>query len=193
MFRVFVVRARCRVVVLQRADAEALLAQRADRADGGGGAGERGDARHLVHHRGAADRAIVEERLAAERRVDDEIDLAVDDLVGDVRPAFVHLEDDVDVEAVGAQVGGGPARRDQAEAELGEIARDRQQVRLVVVVDADERRAALGQPLPDRQLRLRERDAEVASTRPSPRRSTSSRARESCRRRGTARTGTPGS
>ena len=42
-----------------------------------------------------------------------------------------------------------------------QVARDRQQVRLVVVVDADERGAALRQPLPDRQLRLRERDAEV--------------------------------
>ena len=103
--------------------------QRADGADGGGGAGQRRDARHFVHHRRAAHGAIVEERLAAERRVDDEIDLAVDDLVGDVRPPFVHLEHDVDVEAVRAQVRGGAARGDQAEPELGQIARDRQQVR----------------------------------------------------------------
>ena len=75
---------------------------------------------------------------------------------------FVHLEDDVDVEAVRAQVGGRAARGDQLEPELREIAGDRHQVRLVVVVDADERRAALRQPLTDRQLRLGERDAEAA-------------------------------
>ena len=62
------------VVVLQRADAEALFAQRPDRLDRRGGAGERGDARHFVHHRGATDGAIVEERVAPERRVDDERD-----------------------------------------------------------------------------------------------------------------------
>src|SRR5262249_60193128 len=67
------------VVVLQRADAEAFLPKTSDRADGGGGAGERRDAGDLVHHRGAPDDAVVEERLAAERRVDHEIDLAIDD------------------------------------------------------------------------------------------------------------------
>ena len=71
----------------------------------------------LVHHRDAADRAVVEERLAAERRVDDELNVVVEDLVADVRPALVHLEDDVDVEAVRAQEVRGAARRDQAEAE----------------------------------------------------------------------------
>src|SRR5262249_19574741 len=75
-----------RVVVLQRADAESLLPERADRLDGGGGARQRGDARHLMHHRGPANSAIVEERLTSERCVENEIDLAVDDLVRDVRP-----------------------------------------------------------------------------------------------------------
>src|SRR5580765_5655493 len=40
-----------RVIILQRADAEALLAERANRLDGGRRARERGNARHLVHHR----------------------------------------------------------------------------------------------------------------------------------------------
>src|SRR5262245_49928203 len=52
------------VVVLERADAQALLAQRTDRLHRRRRAGERGDARDLVHHRRAAHRAIVEERFA---------------------------------------------------------------------------------------------------------------------------------
>src|SRR5437660_361404 len=84
-------RRNSRVVVLERADAETFLSQSADGLDGSGRAGERRDAWHFLHHRGAPDRAVVEERLAAERRVDHEIHFAVDDLVGDVRPALVHL------------------------------------------------------------------------------------------------------
>ena len=67
----------------------------------------------------APDRAVVEERLAAERRVDDEIDLVVQDLVADVRPSLVDLEDDVDVEPVRAKVSRRAARREQLEPELG--------------------------------------------------------------------------
>ena len=77
--------------------------------------------------------------------------LPVDDLIGDVRPAFVDLVDDLDLQAVGAQVGGRAARGDERESQLGQIARDRQHGRLVVVVDADERAARVGQALPDRQ------------------------------------------
>ena len=82
------------VVLLQRLHGEAFGAERGDGADGGGGAGERRDGRHALQHRDAAHGAVVEERLAAERRVDDERDAAVEQLVADVRPAFVDLEDD---------------------------------------------------------------------------------------------------
>src|ERR1051326_6655206 len=75
------------VGILKSANAGGLFAERANRADGGGRARQRRDARDLVHHRGAPHRAVVEERLAAERRIDDELHLAVDDLVGDIRPA----------------------------------------------------------------------------------------------------------
>ena len=98
-------------------DGQAFGVQRPDGVDRGRGAGQRRDARHAVHHRDAADGAVVEERLAAERRVDDELDAVVEDLVADVRPALVDLEDDLGVEAVRAQEVGGAARRDQPEAE----------------------------------------------------------------------------
>ena len=48
--------------------------ERANRVHGRGGAGQRRDAGHAVHHREPAHGAIVEERLAAERRVDDQLD-----------------------------------------------------------------------------------------------------------------------
>ncbi len=45
--------------------------------------------------------------------------------------------------------------------QLREVARDRQEIRFVVVVHAHERGAMLGQPLTDRELRLCERHAEA--------------------------------
>ena len=66
----------------------------------------------------------------------------VDDLVADVRAPLVHLEHDLDVDAVRAEVVRRAARRDQCEAEPLEIARDLHHRRLVVVADADERGAA---------------------------------------------------
>src|SRR5262245_18556331 len=79
------------VVVLQGTYADPLIAHRTDGRHGGGRAGQRRDTRDFVHHRRTPDGAVVEERLPAERGVDDQIDLLVDDLVGDVRPSFVHL------------------------------------------------------------------------------------------------------
>ena len=89
------------------------VCHRPDRVDRGRGAGQRGDAGHAVHHRDAAHGAVVEERLAAERRVDDQLHVVVEDLVADVRAAFVDLEDDLGIEAMRAEEVGGAARRDQ--------------------------------------------------------------------------------
>ena len=46
------------------------------------------------------------------------VDLAIDDFIGDVRPTFVDLEDDIDLEPVGAQVNRRAARGDQLETGL---------------------------------------------------------------------------
>src|SRR5437773_1695963 len=78
-----------RIVVLKRPHRQRLRPQRLDGADRGGRARECRDARHLRHRGRPPHRAIVEERVAAERRVDHEIDLTVHDLVGDVRPSLV--------------------------------------------------------------------------------------------------------
>src|SRR3954469_17046274 len=71
-----------RVIVLQRADRQRLRSQRLDRTHRCRGAGQRRNARHLGHRRRAAHGAVVEKRIAAQWRVDDEIDLLVDDVVG---------------------------------------------------------------------------------------------------------------
>ena len=71
-------------------------------------------------------------------------DPAVEELVADVRASFVDLVQDVDVEAVRAQEVRGAARRDDLEAKPRQVARDRHDARLVVIVDADERGAPDG-------------------------------------------------
>ena len=93
--------------------------------------------------------------------LDDQVHLPVDQPVADVRASLVDLVDDLDVEAVGAQIGGRALRRHQLEAEPGEIAGYRHDVPLVVVVDADEGSSPVRQPLAGRELGLGERDPEV--------------------------------
>ena len=95
----------------------------ADRVDGGGGAGQGRDARDLCII-AVRRTAFVEERLAAERRVDDQLDPVVHEFVADVRAAFVDLEDDLGVDAVRAQVVRGAARGQQGEAQALQIPRD---------------------------------------------------------------------
>ena len=62
------------VVVLKRSNGQRLRAQCPDRADGGRGAGERGDARHLRHGGCPPHGTIVKEGISTEGSIDDEID-----------------------------------------------------------------------------------------------------------------------
>src|SRR5690242_15274280 len=71
------------VIVLERPDRERLLPHRADRTHRRRCTGQRRDARYLGHRRRTPDRAVVEERFAAERSVDDHVDAAIDNVVGD--------------------------------------------------------------------------------------------------------------
>ena len=72
------------MVLLQTLHAQALAAHGQNGADRGVGARQRRDRGHALQHRDAADGAVVEERLASERRVDDEGDAAIEQLVSDV-------------------------------------------------------------------------------------------------------------
>ena len=149
------------VVFLQREHAQLLRAERPNGADGGGGAGERGDARHPEHRRDAPHGQVVEERLPPQRRVDHQVELPVEQPVSDVGTALVDLEHHVGLQVMRPEVGGGAARRDQCKPEPGQIAGDRERVRLVVVVHADECPAGVGEPLAGCQLRLGERRTEA--------------------------------
>ena len=87
------------VVFLNRPDAKAFAAECADAVHGGGGACKGGDAGNVMGDCGAADGFLVEEGVAAERGVDDEVDLSALDIVHDVGPAFVDLVNGLDVNA----------------------------------------------------------------------------------------------
>src|SRR5260370_42668232 len=69
-----------------------LLRARSQRLYQGMGPGHRGHAGHVMLQRGAAYCLLVEMRSAAQRRVDDQSDFALLDVIRDVWPAFVDLE-----------------------------------------------------------------------------------------------------
>src|SRR5205085_6295382 len=107
---------------------------------GGGGGGEGGQAGDAVLQRSAADVGVVEERLLAERRVDDQRDLAVDQAVDDVGAlVLVHFPGEAGGDAVVLEEFAGAHGGDDLESEVREIARQVDHDRtLVVVVDGDE-------------------------------------------------------
>src|SRR6185369_1771996 len=104
----------------------------------GHGSGEGGNAGDVVFQSRAADLGLVFVRGAAQGGVDDHLDLAVDQVVDDVRVPLLHLVDGADGQALLRQVGGGAGGRHQGEADLGEAAGDGQERLLVPVVDGEE-------------------------------------------------------
>ena len=116
-------RRSCAVVLLQRRDPGRLLLARADSLDGRGGGRERRQARDREAQRRRPDRGLVEARLAAERRVDDELDLPGLHPVDGVGAALVDLEDPLRVDARLLQRLARALRRAEREAEVRELAR----------------------------------------------------------------------
>ena len=98
------------MIFLQRLHTQPLGSHRRDGADRRKGAGEGRDRRHALQHGDAAHRAIVEERFAAQRCVDDERNFPITQRVADVRPALVDLEEDLDLQTVRALVNGAARR-----------------------------------------------------------------------------------
>ncbi len=142
------------VDLLQRQHLRLARARRGDRPRGGVAAGQRRDARDPARRRGAADLPAVGARARARRRVDDEVDLAGLDALGDVRrPLADLLQHGVDAHAHAADRLRRAGRRDDAEAEVAEQRRDPRRRRLVAVGHRDEDRPGL------RQLSRRPRPA----------------------------------
>src|SRR5260370_41003386 len=78
--------------VLQCSDFDALFEERPNPPRGSMRCSHRRDARYIVANCGATDRFLVVERLASERGVDNEVDLAGFHQVHDIRAPFVDLE-----------------------------------------------------------------------------------------------------
>ena len=76
------------MVLLEALYGSSDLAGRGDAVRGGQGGGDRGDVRDLVLDGGLADVGIVVLAELSDGGVDDQVDLAVLDAVGDVRPAL---------------------------------------------------------------------------------------------------------
>src|SRR3989442_2917630 len=109
------------VEVLQGGNVECLLVQRAYAASRREGGRERGDAGDVVADGGAADRFLIVERLAAERRIDDDVHLTGFDQVHDIRAAFVDLVNRFGLNAGALERCGGAARRYQPETERRQL------------------------------------------------------------------------
>ncbi len=85
--------------ILQGVYFGAMAGHGANAERGGARRGQRGNARNVVANGGAADGFFVVEGFAAERRVDEQIDLAGFDEVDDIRAPFVYFVDRFDFDA----------------------------------------------------------------------------------------------
>src|SRR5439155_22085327 len=130
-----------RVVFLNGFHIQALATDGADSINGGSGAGDRGDAWHAMIDCCASNGFFIEERFTAERRIDNEIDLAALDVIDNMRPALVHFVDGFDFDSGIAQNSGRAARCDNLEPNFNQISSNFGDDVFVVLVDADERHA----------------------------------------------------
>src|SRR5438067_1793376 len=109
------------MVFLKRPHVQALASNRAYPVDRGCGARDRSDAGHMMGDRCAADCLFVEEGFAAERRIDDEIDLAALDVVDDMRPAFINFINGLNIDAGTTKHLRRSARRNDLETDFDEV------------------------------------------------------------------------
>src|SRR5271169_63305 len=107
--------------ILQSSDFGALIEKRANAAGGSVSRRKRRDARNVIANRRAANGFLVVKRFAAERRVDDQIDLAGLDEVNDVGAAFIHLEDGLGWNPGRFERSGRAARRKQRETKIVQL------------------------------------------------------------------------
>src|SRR5256714_13625608 len=133
-----------------------------DRVHGRGGAREGRDARDARDERGFADQVAGGAGIGSVRCVHDEIAAAPPHEVDDC----AALLDRLDLEAGGGERARGAVGRDEREAEPGQRGRDRDEGRLVVVANGEERRTRGGQRPAGRALCLGERGRQVGGARP---------------------------
>src|SRR5579859_2053899 len=138
--------------ILQSCNFGALIQQRANAAGRGMGGRQRGDTGNVIANGGPPNGFFVIERFAAERSVDDQINLTRFHEVDDVGPAFVYLKNGFSFNSRGFERRSGATRGKQAEAEIMEFFAKRSDVLFVAIIDAKKNRAFARQPLPGREL-----------------------------------------
>src|SRR6516165_10184900 len=111
------------MVLLQGADVQVFATNCTDSVNGCGSARDRGYARNVVVDRGATDRFFVEERFAAKRSIDDEVDLTALDVVHNMRAAFIDLVNRFDFNSRTAQHASGSSCRDDFETDFDKVCR----------------------------------------------------------------------
>ena len=98
--------------------------------------------RDFFRERRIANRHFIFTRNFSARRVDDEIDIAVNDAIENIGPAFAYLENFLHWNSGRLQRGPRSRGRDDSKSELDELSRQRHDRLLVAVFHADENVAA---------------------------------------------------
>ena len=159
---------------LQGCDFKTAGFQGGDRLDRRPGTGDGRVIGDVEGERGAAEAEAVGDRLRALGGVEDQLDLARQHRVDDVRAALQHLVDDFDRQPGCAQQRGGAARGDEREAHLDEAAARLDHRRLVAVAHRDEDARPAAAARRRRRAATWRRRGRNRSRGPSPRRSISS-------------------
>src|SRR5438128_2734737 len=144
------------LILLQALDRQRAGLQRFDGGYRRAAGRERREVRDAVHQRLAADAVAVLDRLLAAGGVEDEVDLAVDQLVDDVRAAFGDLEDEGAGDAVGLEQLGGAAGGDDLEPGLHQPRGEVDHAGFVLVAHRDEDAALQRQRVAGGDLRFGE-------------------------------------
>src|SRR6202171_6192395 len=119
--------------------------------------GKSSDTRYVVTDRCAPDRFFIVERFTPKGRVDYQIDLARFHQVHNVRPAFIHFEYRLGLDAGGFQRSRSSPSSKQMKTQRRKLFSKNSQMLFVTVVYAEENRALARQELPRRKLGLRVR------------------------------------
>src|SRR6266851_4338005 len=106
------------LILLQRTDAHLAGAQLRDGAHGGARRRDRRVVGHALHERRATNGKRILDGLGARGRVDDELDVARQQAIHAVWAALAYLLDELDLDALRAQVRVRAGRRDDLEAEI---------------------------------------------------------------------------
>src|SRR5215470_8760602 len=133
--------------ILQRGNLRSLLEHGADASRGRIAGGKRSDTRNVVANRSAANRFLVVEGFAPERRVDDQIDFSRFHQINDVRSPFVYLKNGLRFNSCAEKRGRGSPCSNELEAEGFKFLAKPDNVPFVAVVYADKHRTFAWQTL----------------------------------------------